>query len=209
MKFGQKLAETASRKLAQVGIKSVPGFGALAGLAGGVLGAVSNYCSIKAVGAYALKMYGNADENVDDRFDKAIIYVTILTAQSDGVIGVNDREFLENLIHDSAMTDDSKQELLVKINSEIKLTDIGSGFTHDENIDLIITSIKISMRNELISDEEHKFIMELGSFLGVKDVEVKQLIVDYCEATTSNSKQQDKDFLSSADAKNNPFVIHL
>ena len=210
VKFGQKLAETVTKKLAQIGIKSVPGFGALAGLAGGVVGAVSNYCSIKAVGAYALKMYGDADESVDDdRFDKAIIYVTVLTAQVGGVISGNDREFLKNLINNSAMANESKQELLVKINSELKLADIGSGFTHAENIDLLITAIKISMRDELISDEEYRFIEKLGSFLKVKETEIEQLITDYCDTMTRDFKRQDKDFLSRADAENNPFVIHL
>ncbi|MDH4316914.1 MAG: hypothetical protein OEV64_00865, partial [Desulfobulbaceae bacterium] len=166
VKFGQKMAETASRRLAQVGIKALPGLGSLAGLAGGVVGAVTNYYSVKGVGAYALKLYGGREQSVEDNFDRAIFLVTILAARSRGELGNEQADFFKSLIANSTIGEQSKKDLLDKLNGEISLADIGTGFSYAEKRELIITALKICLRDDISSEAELRFIDSLGGYLG-------------------------------------------
>lgn len=193
-KFGAELAKATARKLAQVGIRGIPGVGALAGVVGGAVGAVSNYYSVKSVGAYALQMYGLSEELpvLEQPYDTAIILTAMLVAQADGKISPAEKSYLEKIVEESSLGSDSKHFILEKAKGSISLSDIGVEFDRQEKEELLITAIKVAHVDEFISEDELFVIYKLSDYLGIEKDSINNLIKQYKVLLSVKSSNYDK-----------------
>ncbi|NQZ68303.1 MAG: hypothetical protein HRT89_09540 [Lentisphaeria bacterium] len=176
----EKVAEKVAVKMGEGASQFVPGAGNIIGAVGGLIGATTNYVSVKSVGEITIRRYGGKTENLEV-LDSIIIDVAIVSANATGRIVKKEKDGLTKLIKNSCLSDDLQSRKMKQIKSEFSIDDINFDIDKSEKLEVLSTVLTVSLFDNNLHYKEMQLLFTIGDKLDFSISELNTIVDEFMQ----------------------------